>query len=404
MPKFAWEGRTPNGNVVKGTTEGPHEQAVMALLESQEIKVDKIKKKSFDLAGGDLPDWMQGGVPPKDVVIFTRQFATMIDAGLPLVQAIDILASQQEHPVFKKSLFRIKQSVESGKTFADSLREHPKIFDNLYANMVAAGEVGGILDTILDRLASAMEKVLKLRQTIKSAMTYPIAVLVVAIIVIIFMMVKVLPVFAGLFTSFGNELPAPTQFVMDLSDWFVANWLYIVGVCVAIPVSLKAIRKNEKGEYWTDFILLKIPLFGSLIKKVAVARFTRTLGTMLSSGVPIMDALDIVARTSGNLRVQEEVLHARQAVSEGRTLAEPLQEGTVFPSMVVQMINVGESTGAMDAMLNKIADFYEEEVDQAVAAMTSLLEPIIIVFLGGTIGGILIAMYLPVFEIAGNIG
>ena len=404
--KFQWEGRTASGKVVKGVTEGPNEGAVVSLIESQNIKLEKIKEKSgFDLSGDmEMPDWMQGAVDQKDVVVFTRTFATMIDAGLPLVQCLDILASQQEHPVFKKALMRVKEAVESGKTFADSLREHPKLFDELYCNMVAAGEVGGILDTILNRLATAMEKAMKLKKQIKGAMTYPIAVLSVAIGVIIFLMVKVIPVFAGLFTSFGNELPAPTQLVMDISHWFQENIWYILGTIFASVTGFKAMRANQKGREISDDVFLHLPIFGDLIRKVAVARFTRTLSTMMSSGVPIMEALEIVAKTAGHETVKREVLRARQAVSEGKSLTEPLEEGNVFPSMVTQMINVGESTGAMDAMLGKIADFYDEEVDVAVEAMTSLMEPIIIVFLGGAIGGILIAMYLPIFDIAGNIG
>lgn len=404
--KYTWEGRTASGKAVKGVTEGPNEAAVVNLIESQNIKLDKIKVKSgFDLSGDmELPDWMQGAVDPKDIVVFTRTFATMIDAGLPLVQCLDILASQQEHPVFKKSLMRIKESVESGKTFADSLREFPNLFDELYCNMVAAGEVGGILDTILNRLATAMEKAMKLKKQIKGAMVYPIAVLSVAVLVIIFLMVKVIPVFAGLFTSFGNELPAPTRVVMDISYWFQENVLYIFATITAVIVGFKAMRANQKGREISDEVFLHMPIFGDLIRKVAVARFTRTLSTMMSSGVPIMEALEIVAKTAGHETVKKEILRARQAISEGKSLTEPLEEGNVFPSMVTQMINVGESTGAMDAMLAKIADFYDEEVDSAVEAMTSLLEPIIIVFLGGSIGGILIAMYLPIFDIAGNIG
>ena len=402
--KFAWEGRTASGKTVKGVTEGPNESAVISLIESQNIKLEKIKEKSGLSGDIELPDWMQGAVDGKDVVVFTRTFATMIDAGLPLVQCLDILANQQEHPVFKKALMRVKESVESGKTFADSLREHPKLFDDLYCNMVAAGEVGGILDTILGRLATAMEKAMKLKKQIKGAMTYPIAVVSVAVGVIIFLMVKVIPVFAGLFTSFGNEMPAPTQFVMDLSDWFVDNIYYILITIVSLVTGFKAIRSNQKGREITDDLFLHMPIFGDLIRKVAVARFTRTLSTMMSSGVPIMEALEIVAKTAGHETVKREILRARQAVSEGKSLTEPLEEGNVFPSMVTQMINVGESTGAMDAMLGKIADFYDEEVDVAIEAMTSLMEPIIIVFLGGAIGGILIAMYLPIFDIAGNIG
>ncbi|MEW6775449.1 MAG: type II secretion system F family protein [Bdellovibrionota bacterium] len=401
MPTFLWEGRTSNGGTVKGKTEGPNQEAVINLLESQNIRVQSIKAGARELK---LPAFLQPGVDQKTVVIFTRQFATMIDAGLPLVQCLDILANQQDNPTFKKTLYAVKNGVEAGKTFADSLKEHPKVFDDLYANMVAAGEVGGILDTILNRLATAMEKVLKLKKQVKGAMVYPISVLVVAVGVVILLMVKVIPVFADLFSQFGNELPPPTKFVMDVSDWFVANIWYILATCVAVPTGFKSAYSTPRGRDIIDKYMLKIPAIGNVIRKVAVARFTRTLGTMLSSGVPIMEALEVTARTAGNTTVQKEIMKCRLAVSEGKSLTEPLQKSVVFPSMVVQMIQVGESTGAMDAMLTKIADFYDEEVDAAVEAMTSLLEPIIIVFLGGTIGGILIAMYMPIFDLAGNIG
>ncbi len=401
MPKFAWEGRTAAGADIKGKTQAANQQAVVDLLASQNIKVQSIRQAA---AGFNLKIPGFGGVDSKSVVVFTRQFATMIDAGLPLVQCLDILGSQQESPAFKEALLKVKSSVEGGKTFADSLREHPKVFDDLYCNMVAAGEVGGILDTILNRLATAMEKVLKLKKQIKGAMVYPASVLTVAIGVVVLLMVKVIPVFAGLFSGFGNELPAPTQVVMNISDWFVANIWYLLGGIAATITGLKALYGTPRGRAFLDDVMLRSPVFGNVIRKVAVARFTRTLGTMMSSGVPIMEALDIVGRTAGNVIVTREVMKSRQAVSEGKSLTEPMLKGRVFPSMVVQMINVGEQTGAMDAMLTKIADFYDEEVDAAVEAMTALLEPIIIVFLGGTIGGILIAMYMPIFDLAGNIG
>ena len=401
MPKFAWEGRTAAGADIKGKTEAPNQQAVVDLLAGQNIKVQSIRQAA---AGFKLKLPGMGGVDSKAVVVFTRQFATMIDAGLPLVQCLDILGSQQDNPNFKDCLLRVKASVEGGKTFADSLRDHPKVFDDLYCNMVAAGEVGGILDTILNRLATAMEKVLKLKKQIKSAMVYPASVLTVAIGVVVLLMVKVIPVFAGLFSGFGRELPAPTQVVMNISDWFVANIWYLLGGIFGFITGIKAIYSTPGGKAFLDDVMLRSPVFGNVIRKVAVARFTRTLGTMMSSGVPIMEALDIVGRTAGNVIVTREVMKSRQAVSEGKSLTEPMLKGRVFPSMVVQMINVGEQTGAMDAMLTKIADFYDEEVDSAVEAMTALLEPIIIVFLGGTIGGILVAMYMPIFDLAGNIG
>jgi type IV pilus assembly protein PilC len=361
-----------------------------------------VKVKAKDLLEG--LSLLQAKPTSRDLVIFTRQFATMIDAGLPLVQCLDILGEQQPNKVLKDVLKAVKSDVEQGSTFADALGKHPKIFDELYVNLVAAGEVGGILDTILNRLAQYMEKADALKRKVKGAMVYPSTILVVSIGVITLLLVKVIPVFQKMFEEFGGTLPGPTQVVVNLSeflqDWIVVMLVVIVGVIAAF---LQARSRIPKFKYSSDAVFLKIPLFGSLLRKVAVSRFSRTLSTMLSSGVPILDALEICAKTAGNKVIEAALMRTRAAISEGRTIAEPLEASQVFPGMVVQMIAVGESTGAMDAMLSKIADFYDDEVDAAVAGLTAMLEPLMMVFLGGTIGGILMAMYLPIFKIAENI-
>jgi type IV pilus assembly protein PilC len=335
------------------------------------------------------------------MVIFTRQFATMIDAGLPLVQCLSIQADQQPKQGFKEVIQGVKSDVEQGSTFADALAKHPGSFSDLYVNLVRAGEVGGILDTILNRLAQYMEKADALKRKVKGAMVYPASTVVVSIGVITLLLVKVIPVFKKMFEEMGGALPAPTQMVVDISE-FMQEWIVVMMVAGAAIVFgfLWARRKLRDFRYRTDAIFLKSPIFGSLLRKVAVARFSRTLGTMISSGVPILEALDICARTSGNLVIESALVKTRMAISEGRTIAEPLEASGVFPGMVVQMIAVGEATGAMDQMLSKIADFYDDEVDAAVSALTSLLEPMMMVFLGGTVGGILLAMYLPIFKIA----
>ena len=328
----------------------------------------------------------------------------MIDAGLPLVQCLDILATQQPNKTFKSILTAVKADVESGSTFADALGKHPRAFDRLFVSLVAAGEVGGILDTILSRLATYMEKIEILKRKVKGAMVYPISVLVIAIGVVVLMLVKVIPVFEKMFADFGGALPGPTQAVISLSHFIQAHLLHGIGAIIALVLLVRYAYSTERGRLFIDSTLLKLPIFGTVIVKVAVARFSRTLGTMLSSGVPILDALDIVARTAGNVVVEREVLTARTAISQGKTIAEPLLKSKVFPSMVVQMVAVGEQTGAMDAMLSKIADFYDDEVDAAVSAMTSMLEPLMMLVLGGSIGALLIAMYLPIFKIAETVG
>jgi type IV pilus assembly protein PilC len=400
MPAFVWEGKTKAGEARSGTLDATTIEDVSSKLRAQAIVPGKIKRKPIELHLPKMPRF--GGVPLKDLVIFTRQFSTMIDAGLPLVQCLDILASQADNQTMKVVLKDIKENVEGGATFAESLKKHPKVFDDLFVNLVAAGEVGGILDTILTRLAVYIEKNAKLRKKVKGAMVYPICILIVAVTVLVVLLYWVIPVFEGMFVQFGAKatLPGPTLTLIHLSNWMRAKYLFVIGTVVAIIVGVHYFKKWPKGRYIWDKVMLKVPLFGSLVRKVAVAKFTRTMGTMISSGVPILDALNIVAHSAGNKIVEEGILFAREKISEGKTLAEPLASSGVFPGMVVQMIAVGESTGALDQMLSKIADFYDEEVDVAVDALTSMLEPIMLVLLGGMVGYFMVAMYLPIFSLA----
>jgi type IV pilus assembly protein PilC len=328
----------------------------------------------------------------------------MIDAGLPLVQGLGILAEQSENPTFKSILKQITRDVEGGSTLAEAMKKHPKVFDELFVNLVAAGEVGGILDTILQRLAMFIEKAAELRSKIKGAMTYPIVVVAIAIIVIAVILIFVIPVFQDMFASFGQALPAPTQLVVGMSNFVKSKILYIIGAIILFSVLFRQFRKTASGRRILDNLSLKLPIFGNLLKKTAVARFTRTLGTMLARGVPILDSLEIVAKTAGNVIIEEIILEVRGSIAEGQTIAEPLSENDVFPGMVIQMIAVGEATGALDIMLGKIADFYDKEVDAAVEALTSMLEPLLMLFLGGSIGGLVVAMYLPIFTMAGAVG
>jgi len=402
MAKYAWEGKNREGAKVTGEIEAPHEEFVSVYLRRENITPVTIKKKAFDFSFNiSLGDKK---VAHKELAVFTRQFATMIDAGLPLVQCLDILASQQENQSFKKVLVKVKEDVEGGSTFADSLGKHPKVFDALFVNLVAAGEVGGILDTILTRLAEHIEKAMKLAKRIKGAMVYPATIVGIAVIVTVVLLVYVIPIFAQMFTDFGGELPAPTAFVMALSGAVRRYFLVILIGCFAAAAIFKWYISRETGRRQWDRLLLKLPVVGSLVQRIAVARFSRTLGTMVSSGVPILESMDIVSRTAGNKIVEDAIMKARGSISEGKTIAEPLAESAVFPNMVTQMVAVGEATGALDVMLNKIADFYDEEVDSAVEALTALLEPILMVFLGVVVGGLVISMYLPIFKIAGNIG
>jgi len=397
MPIYIWKGVNSYGDKRSGQYEAPDEASVHAYLKKLRITPTKIKEKPKDLLEGI--SFFEKKVTGRDVVIFTRQLSTMIDAGLPLVQSLDILANQQENPTFKKILREIRVDVETGSTFADAMKKHPKVFDNLYCNMIEAGELGGILDTILSRLAVFMEKAMTLKKKVKGAMTYPIICLGIAIIILAVILIWVVPVFEKMFRDFGAALPGPTQMVVNMSNFVKGNIMYMVFVAVALVFLVKKIYATEKGRIKIDAMLLKLPVFGELVLKVAVAKFTRTLGTMLQSGVPILEALNVVARTAGNKIIEISVFRVADSISEGRAIAEPLEETGVFPTMVVQMINVGESTGALDDMLNKIADFYDEEVDQAVENLTSMIEPFMMVFLGGMIGGLVVSMYLPIFQL-----
>jgi type IV pilus assembly protein PilC len=401
MAKFAWEGTTRAGEKRRGVMEADSRDVVEERLRGDGVKIGSVKKEG---GLGDIQIQIGTGVSSKDLQIFTRQLATMIDAGLPLVQCLDILAAQSENKSLKKILTSVKNSVEQGATFSDALRRHPKVFDELYVNLVAAGEVGGILDTILNRLATYIEKAVKLRNQLKSAMYYPTGILVVAIGVIAVMLIKVIPTFEAMYKDMGNaELPAATRFVIKISNSFISSWYIFAGALFVLVFGTIAMRRTDAGRETFDRLLLRLPIIGSVLRKIVVARFTRTLGTLLASGVPILDALDICARTSGNRVVQAGILKAKDKISEGHDMAGPLAESKVFPTMVVQMIGVGEQTGAMDQMLQKIADFYEEEVDTAVAGLTSLIEPVMMAFLGVVVGGLIIAMYLPIFKLAGNI-
>ncbi len=401
MPVYKWEGRARDGKVRKGTMEAPNEAVVTAQLRSQGILPTKIKK-SMGQVEIKIPGF-KPKVKTKDIVVFTRQFATMIDAGLPLVQCLEILSSQQENPTFKEVILKVKEDVEAGSTFADALAKHPKVFDRLYVNLVNAGEVGGILDTILNRLAAYIEKAMNLRKKVKGAMVYPAAVVGVAVLVVAIILIWVIPVFQQMFAGVGKTLPAPTLFVIALSEFTKKYFLFMLIALFVVSFLFRRVYRTEKGRVFFDRLFLKAPVFGQLIRKVAVAKFTRTLGTLISSGVPILEGLDVVSRTAGNAIIEQAIIKTRESISEGRTIAEPLKETKVFPPMVVQMIAVGEATGALDQMLGKIADFYDTEVDEAVSALTSLIEPLLMVFLGGTIGGLVVAMYLPVFQMAGAV-
>lgn len=401
MPAYKWEGRARGGKIQKGTMEAPSEAVVTAQLRAQGITPTKVKK-SMGQVEIKIPG-LKPKVKTKDIVVFTRQFATMIDAGLPLVQCLEILGSQQENPTFKEVILKVKEDVESGATFADALSKHPKVFDRLYVNLVNAGEVGGILDTILNRLAGYIEKAMNLRKKVKGAMVYPSTVVAVAVLVVAIILIWVIPVFQQMFAGVGKNLPGPTLFVIALSEFTKKYFLFILICLFVLAFAFKRIYRTEKGRMFFDRLFLRLPVFGDLIRKVSVAKFTRTLGTLVSSGVPILEGLDVVAKTAGNAVIEQAIMKTRESISEGRTIAEPLKETKVFPPMVVQMIAVGEATGALDQMLSKIADFYDTEVDEAVSALTSLIEPLLMVFLGGTIGGLVVAMYLPVFQMAGTV-
>ena len=401
MPIYLWEGKNRNNIVQKGEMEASGEELVRSNLNRLRITPTKIKKKPKDLF--ENVAFLQPNVTQRDVILFCRQFSTMIDAGLPIIQCMDILHAQQENATFKKMLKNIKEQVESGATLADSLKKYPKQFDDLFVNMVAAGEAGGILDTILRRLSAYMEKAAKLKGQVKGAMTYPIVTLIIAVAVVTIILVFVIPVFEEMFADMGGALPTPTLIVVGMSEFVKSKIHWIILGLILFSFAFRKYYRTEKGRRMVDATLLKLPVFGILLRKVAVAKFTRTMGTMLSSGVAILEALDIVAKTSGNKTIERAIYTVRSGIAEGRTMADPLAESGVFPAMVCQMISVGESTGALDAMLQKIADFYEEEVDQAVENLTALIEPFMLVFLGVVIGGLVIAMYLPVFKMAANL-
>lgn len=398
LPVYLWKAKNKSGEEKSGEMEATSREAVENRLKQMGLAPTRVKKKPVELVIPGL-----GTPTSKDLVVFTRQFCTMIDAGLPLVQALDILSTQAENPHMRKTLADVKVRVESGSTFAEALSHHPKIFDELYVQLCAAGEVGGILDTILNRLAVYIEKNQKLVSKVKGAMVYPSVVLIVAIGCVAILLLFVTPTFEKMFKDMGGTLPGPTQLIIDISNWLQDFIVPLVAVIIGAAVGFRMFLRNKKGRESWDRFVIRTPLFGTLIRKVAVARFTRTLGTMISSGVPILDALDVTAKTAGNTVVVKGIQLVRQRISEGKTIAEPLAESGVFPPMVVQMIGVGEATGAMDSMLAKIADFYDEEVDAAVAALTSMLEPVMMVFLGGIVGFFMIAMYLPIFSMADNI-
>ena len=402
MPVYIWTGKDKHGSKRKGEHEAPSEDAVRAHLYRIKIKPTKIKPKPKDLFENIA--MFQPKVKNEDIIIFARQFSTMINAGLPIVQCLEILYNQQENVTFKKMLKDIKDSVESGATLTETLKKYPKAFGDLFVNMIKAGEEGGILDVILRRLSTYMEKAAKLKAQVKGAMTYPAITVAVAIIVVAVIMVFVIPVFQEMFEGLGGQLPGPTLIVVGISEFVRDNILYLIIGAVLIVFAIKKLYATEKGRLMLDSLLLRLPIFGPLVRKVAVAKFTRTMGTMLASGVAILDALDIVAKTAGNKIVERAIYDIRYGIAEGRTMADPMLESGVFPSMVCQMIFVGESTGALDAMLGKVADFYDDEVDQAVENLTAAIEPMMMVFLGVVIGGLVVSMYLPIFKMASALG
>ena len=402
MPVFVWEAQTRKGEVKKGEMESANDAALRGLLRRQGFKSINIKTKPKSLE--EYLPFLKPKVKEKNVVIFARIFSTMINAGLPLIQCLELLAQQEQNKTFAKIISSIKEDIAGGSTLSDALKKYPAIFDDLFVNLVAAGESGGILDVILQRLSNYMEKAMKLRSKVKGAMTYPASVLVISVGVVALLLVKVIPVFQKMFEGMGGELPGPTQFLVDLSAWSQKYFLVVIAITVVAAVAFKRFYRTEKGTLLIDDLILRSPVFGPLLKKVAVARFTRTMSTMMSSGVPILDGLSIVSKTAGNKIIENALIKVRKSISEGKTIAEPLTEAGIFPAMVVQMIAVGEATGALDTMLAKIADFYDDEVDAAVDAMTALLEPFMMVFLGGVVGGMIIAMYLPIFKMASVVG
>lgn len=402
MPVFLWEGTTKKDELKKGEIEAADEAAARMILRRQGFKSVDVRKKPKDLI--EYLPFLAGRVNEKEVVVFCRIFSTMINAGLPLIQCLDLLAQQEQNKTFAKIIRSVKDDIEGGSSLTDALKKHPKVFDELFVNLIAAGEAGGILDVVLGRLSNYLEKALKLKRKVKSAMTYPIAVLVISVAVVALLLIKVIPVFQKMFEGSGSELPGPTAMVIAMSQFAQSYWWAILAVIFVLFIAFRQFYKTQKGRWMIDSALLRAPVLGPVFRKVAVAKFSRTMATMMSSGVPILEGLAIVSKTSGNVVVEDALLKTRQAISEGQPIAEPLAASGIFPPMVVQMIAVGEATGALDSMLNKIADFYDDEVDAAVEAMTSLLEPVMMVFLGGIVGSMIIAMYLPIFKLASVVG
>jgi len=400
MPSFEWKGRDRAGRPQSGILVADNKEAVLSVLRRQQIVPLTVKEKGKEIA---LPK-IRRGIDEKQLAIFTRQFSVMIDAGLPLVQCLQILGEQQENKAFQRIILQVREDVESGSSLANAMKKHPTAFSDLYVNMVQAGETGGILDTILQRLAVYIEKAARLKAQVRSALIYPVAVISIACLVVYVILWKVIPVFAALFQSLGADLPLPTRIVVALSNFVGRFWWLIAIVLVASIVALRRYYATPQGKMVIDRILLKTPILGLVLRKIAVARFCRTLGTLLSAGVPVLEALEITARTAGNAVIEQAILEVRKQVEEGKTMAEPLKTSQQFPPMVVQMISVGETTGALDTMLAKIAEFYEDEVDLAVAGMMKLIEPIMIFFLGVVIGGIVIALFLPMFDVISKIG
>ena len=398
---YLWKGRSPSGELLSGEFATESKDDLVSYLRKRKIIITSVREKSKQI-NFNLPG--KSRVSVKDIGVFTRQFATMINAGLPMVQCLDILSQQTEKPALREAVAKVMSDVEGGSTLAEGLARHPKIFSNLFVNMVEAGEAGGILDVILQRLATFLEKLDALQRKVKSALTYPSVVAVVALGATAFMLIFIIPTFAKMFTDFGGELPLPTQIVIAISDFLRLFWWALAGGIVGIVIAIQRYYKTDAGRYQIDKLLLKIPVLGMVIRKGSVARFTRTLGTLISSGVPILSGLEITARTSGNRVVELAVMNTRESISQGNTIAEPLKACGVFPPMVTSMISVGEQTGALDEMLDKIANFYDDEVDSAVDALTAIIEPVMIVVMGTIVGGMLIAMYLPMFKLVTVVG
>jgi type IV pilus assembly protein PilC len=400
MPVFTFSGKNTAGEKITGERMAANKQVLAMQLRREQIAAPTIREKGKEFA---LPTFGTTKVKTKEIAIFFRQFSVMIDAGLPLVQCLEILAANQENVAFQKTLTGVRTTVEGGSTLANAMRQFPKVFDDLTTNMVEAGETGGILDIILQRLAAYVEKAVKLKSAVKSALIYPVAVVSMAVLIVGALLKWVVPIFANLFAGLGVSLPLPTRIVMGLSAFVGQFWWFFIVGAVGLVVGIKYIRKDPRGKYWMDYGMLKMPIIGILLRKIAVARFTRTLGTLITSGVPILEGLSITARTSGNAVLEEALMKVRKAIEEGRTIVDPLRECGVFPNMVTQMIGVGEATGAMDNMLQKIADFYEDEVDSATKDMLAMLEPVIIGLLGVMIGGIVISLYMPLFALIGKL-